>query len=302
MGIFRRRKTTDSQDETLDTVDEGKPVDTADATGRATDTPESASGPAAPEPADGAAEPPGSPTVERAWDRATDGPFDRSEVEDSTGRLDLGGMWLNGVKGMELRLEVEEKSKKIVGATCVVGDSAVQMQAFAAPKTLGVWDEIRSEIAEGLVKTGGTADEVDGPIGTELRCRMPGRSKDGRVSYQPARFLGVDGPRWFLRAVVSGKAATDEQVAAPLLSLVRETVVVRGEEAMAPRALLPLRLPQSVVEANGARARERREAEESGTAEGSGEAGPVDEKAAEAARRRDELKPFERGPEITEIR
>ncbi len=57
--------------------------------------------------------------------------------------------------------------------------------------------------------------------------RQPG----GRWS---ARFAGVDGPRWFLRAVFHGAAVYEESAAAELESLVRGVVVVRGGEAMAP--------------------------------------------------------------------
>src|SRR5665647_1364822 len=75
------------------------------------------------------------------------GPFDRSEVESLEGRLDLGALWLTGVPGMELRLEVEEESQNVVGVTAVLGESAVQLQAFAAPRSEGIWEDIRTEIA-----------------------------------------------------------------------------------------------------------------------------------------------------------
>ena len=38
------------------------------------------------------------------------GPWDVSEVESSDSYVDLGGLWLPGRDGMELRLEVEEES------------------------------------------------------------------------------------------------------------------------------------------------------------------------------------------------
>lgn len=201
------------------------------------------------------------------------GPWDASEVDlRQDGRLDLGALRIRGVADMELRLEVDEQAQQVVGATAVIADSAVQLQAFAAPRTAGVWDGIRSEIAESIVSQGGTADEVRGELGPELRTRMPSAGPDGRTVFAPARFVGVDGPRWFLRAVFSGRAAIDDDAAAPLMAVVRDTVVVRGESAMAPREMLPLRLPDEV-------------------------AMPSSE-----ADRNDELRPFERGPEITEVR
>ena len=208
------------------------------------------------------------------------GPFDRSEVEGLDGRLDLGALWLTGVPGMELRLEVEEESQNVVGVTAVLGESAVQIQAFAAPRSEGIWDEIRTEIAASITSQGGTADKVSGPLGAELRAQMPGQGPDGRTVFSPVRFVGVDGPRWFLRAVLSGQAAIDESAASTLLDVVRATVVVRGDEAMAPRELLALRLP-----------------DQPDTAEQDG----ADEDAGEVAPSIDDFKPFERGPEITEI-
>jgi Protein of unknown function (DUF3710) len=220
---------------------------------------------------------------EAADDEAADdeaagaGPFDAAEIEGEDGRLDLGGLRIMGVAGMELRLEVDEEAGQVVGATAVVGDSAVQLQAFAAPRTMGIWDDIRAEIAESVVAQGGTADEQRGVLGTELRTRMPSAGPDGRTVFAPARFAGVDGPRWFLRAVFSGRAAIDDEAAEPLVQVVRNAVVVRGDAAMAPRELLPLQLPEQL-------------------------APDTDEAAAEQGKSAGDLKPFERGPEITEVR
>ena len=87
----------------------------------------------------------------------------------------------------------------------------------------------------------------------------------------------MDGPRWFLRAVFQGPAVHDEAAAADLEEVVRDVVVVRGSEAMAPREVLPLRLPQAVAD------------EAAQTVEDGEESRPT-------------LDPFRRGPEITEIR
>jgi Protein of unknown function (DUF3710) len=212
-------------------------------------------------------------TVVTAASRAA-GPFDRSEVEDAEGRLDLGSLWLAGIPGMELRLEVDQEADTVVGVTAVLGESAVQLQAFAAPRSEGIWDDIRSEIAASITRQGGTAEDTRGPLGIELQTRMPGQDANGRTVFSPARFLGVDGPRWFLRAVLSGRAAIEPEAAEPLIDVVRATVVVRGEDPMAPRDLLPLRLPDAQPEPS----------------------------AEPAARSTDDLTPFERGPEITEIR
>jgi hypothetical protein len=260
VGIFRRGRTAGPEGSTESPTEDS----TEDSTEVASDGLETA----------GDARPADEPdaTVDRS-----NGPYDSGDVPADDGRLDLGALRIQGVPGMELRLEVDEAADLVVGATAVIEDSAVQLQAFAAPRTAGIWDDIRAEIAESVVAQGGTADEGRGPLGTELLTRMPSAGPDGRTVFAPARFTGVDGPRWFLRAVFSGRAAIDDEAMAPLLEVVRQTVVVRGDAAMAPREMLPLRLPQAA------------EAQ-------------VPAEPAEQPSRADDLKPFERGPEITEVR
>ena len=92
-------------------------------------------------------------------------------------------------------------------------DSAVQLQAFAAPKNEGIWGEVREEIASGITQQGGIIDEVEGPLGWELRAQVPVQLPDGTNGVQVVRFVGVDGPRWFLRGVISGQGAVQPQAA-----------------------------------------------------------------------------------------
>jgi len=224
------------------------------------------------------------------------GPFDAAEVEDDdeVARVDLGSLLVAPVDGMQLRLELDEQQESVVSAHAIIGDSGVQLQVFAAPRTLGVWPDIRSEIADSVRSQGGSADVVDGPLGRELAAGIPSRGADGRTVQTAVRFLGVDGPRWFLRAVISGPAATDETKAGPLVDLVRSVVVVRDDEARPPREALPLRVPTAVADA----------ASEPDGSDGSDPATDTstDTDADAPPRTTDDLRPFERGPEITEVR
>jgi hypothetical protein len=205
------------------------------------------------------------------------GPWDVADVDDEVQRLDLGALQVPVPDGCEVRVDVQED--QVVAATLVDGRSAIQIHAFAAPKTQGIWTEVRDEIAESLRTGGGSAEEVDGPFGPELHTRIPAPSEvPGQpAQLQPARFLGVDGPRWFLRGLVTGAAATDPVQARVLEQAFRDVVVVRGGEAMAPRDLLPLRLPREAVQ--------QLEAEQAAQEQG-----------------RPTLDMLERGPEITETR
>jgi hypothetical protein len=225
------------------------------------------------------------------------GPWDVAEVDDPAagGRVDLGGLWLPGRPGLEVRVEADQATSQVVAVTLVLGRSALQLQPFAAPKTEDIWDEVRGEIRAGITKQGGTADEVDGPLGTELRTKVPVRAADGSSSVQPARFVGASGPRWFLRGVMTGQAAVEEGTDAELVELFREVVVVRGFDPMAPRDPIPLRLPATPQAGGG-----DGDGGDGGDAGAGGDddGGDGDGKATRA----DDLNPFARGPEITEIR
>ncbi|HEX2704875.1 MAG TPA: DUF3710 domain-containing protein, partial [Candidatus Lustribacter sp.] len=177
MAIFRRNR-REGDASAVDRAPADRDLDEPDAT-------ESADPADAPDAADAP-----EPVVDRA-----DGPFDAAEADDAE-RLDLGALRIVGAPGMHLQLELDESTQAVVSATVTVGGSAVQLQAFAAPRTTRIWPEIRQEIAASLVTGGGTADVVDGPLGRELMGRMPGRGADGRTAFSPVRFLGIDGPRW----------------------------------------------------------------------------------------------------------
>jgi hypothetical protein len=202
------------------------------------------------------------------------GPWDVSEIDDpAAGRVSLGALWIPGRPGLEVRVEADQNTGAVIAVVLVLGSSAVQVQPFAAPRSEGIWADVRTEIGAGITRDGGTVDEVDGPFGPELRTNVPTKRPDGGAASQRARFIGVDGPRWFLRGVLTGDAAVDDGAAAELLDVFRDVVVVRGGEAMAPREPIPLRLPAQLT----------------------GEDGDAEEPAD------DPLSPFKRGPEITEI-
>jgi hypothetical protein len=171
------------------------------------------------------------------------GPWDSHDVprDDEVPRVDLGGILVPVPEGMEVRVEVQEETP--VAATLVDGSSQLQVHAFAAPKSSGLWAEVRAEIATSLQGSGGSAEDVEGPFGTELRARIP-----QETGTQTARFIGVDGPRWFLRGLLTGPGSTDPKQAARLESAFRDIVVQRGIDAMAPRDMLPLHLPRDAQE------------------------------------------------------
>lgn len=177
-------------------------------------------------------------------DRETAGPFDESEANPVRPYVDLGGVKVLPREGLHLRLEVEEGSKRVVAVGLDYANSTLQVQPFAAPRSSGLWHEIREQIAEQIARQGGTTSVRGGAFGPELLAQIPVAAADGATGrMRLARFVGVDGPRWFLRGVIAGEAAVDPTAAAQVEDLFRSIVVVRGTTPMPPRDLIPLRMP-----------------------------------------------------------
>ncbi|NKE08933.1 MULTISPECIES: DUF3710 domain-containing protein [Kocuria] len=219
-------------------------------------------------------------------DVRANGPYDVSEIESKDDYLDLGSILIKPQPGVGLRLEVDEKTKRPRAITLDVAGSTAQVQAFAAPKTAGLWEEIRQDLTTSLQGNNGAPEAVEGTFGTELRARFPAKTSQGTTGYRPARFVGIDGPRWFLRTVISGAAAIDPEASKKFDELIRGLVVVRGKDPMPPRDLLPLNVPEG--------------AQRVGPAQGS--APPARPQNNGSAQSSTTTQPPERGPEIAEVR
>jgi hypothetical protein len=180
-------------------------------------------------------------------DRATAGPLDDSEANPVRPYVDLGGIKLLPRPELAVRLEVEEGNKRVVAVALDYAGSTLQLQPFAAPRSSGLWHEIRQQIVQQIEKQGGRTVEAQGPLGPELRAEIPAPGGQGA---RLARFVGVDGPRWFLRGVISGEGAGNAEAAAKVEELFRSIVVVRGTTPMPPRDLIPLHVPASVASPN----------------------------------------------------
>jgi hypothetical protein len=200
----------------------------------------------------------------------SDGPFDESEATfEGINRVDLGGLLLAVPPGVELQVQADQASGRITQLTLKDGNSGMQIHPYAARKSGGMWDEVRAQIIKSINEAGGLVEEIQGPWGTELNAQI--QAQGDNPGLQPARFVGIDGPRWFLRAVFLGQGARDVNAAQRLTDCLRSAVVVRGASAMAPGAPIVLNLPK--------------------------QAEKIPDNAGRVV-----PNPFERGPEITEIR
>lgn len=173
------------------------------------------------------------------------GPRDFEELGadgDGVERVDLGSLLIAPEKDRELRLQVDEKSGTVQSVMLAGPDGALELRAFAAPRNGDLWAEVRPQIAADLAQRGGTATEREGRFGVELVCQSQVRRPEGTVS-QPSRILGINGPRWLLRATLLGKPAVDVENSAEWEDLLDRVVVRRGVEAKPVGEALPLVLP-----------------------------------------------------------
>jgi hypothetical protein len=232
------------------------------------------------------------------------GPWDSEDDYPEMQRLDFGSMLIPVAPGLGFQVnmeatEVDAEGNPVGGRPVAVliqyEQSALQVQAFAAPKRSGIWDDVRRETANDVAEGGGQTEEAQGPFGPELKAMVPMALTDEVLAEMPqevreqlpaefieqgwapnlVRFVGVDGPRWFLQAIVQGAAVEDEEQFQILEDVFSNIVVIRGDAPMPPRELLEMKFPKEFSEAGD------------------------DEEEEEKV---ETFNPFERGPEITEVR
>ena len=171
------------------------------------------------------------------------GPFDADDLPDGgPERIDLGSLLIAPLPDRELRLQVEEASGAVQSVVLAGPDGAVELRAFAAPRGGDLWSEARPQIAADLTQQGGTATEQDGPFGPELLCQMK-VARPGGDGRQASKVIGVNGPRWMLRATLLGRPATEPELSPEWEETIRSVAVRRGAGAMPVGEALPLTMP-----------------------------------------------------------
>lgn len=183
-------------------------------------------------------------------DREGSGPFDAAEAPEGN-YIDFGAIRIPAEEGMAIRVEFHQQTRAVVAVAIDLDGSTLQVQPFAAPRSSGLWREVRGQLTESLSAQGATTSTTETEVGTALVATMA--ASEG-AKQRTIKFLGVDGPRWFVRGVVSGPAARDEDLLAPLMKVFRGLIVVRGEQAAPPRDLLPMVMPDALAQQMQARA------------------------------------------------
>ena len=179
-----------------------------------------------------------------AADGSPSGPYDADELPaGDPERVDLGSLLITPEADRELRLQVDEASGTVQAVVMAGKDGAVELRAFAAPRNGDLWSQARPQIAAEIASHGGTATEREGRWGPELVCRVQVRTPEGRTGTQESRIIGVNGPRWLLRATLLGKPANDVDDSAEWEDLVAKVAVRRGAQAMPVGEPLPVVMP-----------------------------------------------------------
>lgn len=176
------------------------------------------------------------------------GPHDEADVDverDGVQRVDLGGLLITPQPGTELRLQVDEQTQVVQSVLLAGPEGGVEIRAFARSRGEEMWPDVRRALASDFSRRGGVSEEREGPWGTELVGQMQVQMEDGRSGTQASRVVGIDGPRWFVRATFLGRPAVEPATATAFETMLSELVVRRGTEAMAPGDPLPLRLPST---------------------------------------------------------
>ncbi|MGH3437251.1 MAG: DUF3710 domain-containing protein [Sciscionella sp.] len=172
-------------------------------------------------------------------DEVDEGPFDVAEApDDGIPRLDLGSVRLPVPDGAQLQVEMDPEGAGLRAVHMLTPLGQFTVNAYAAPRSGGLWPEISVELAEQLRSDGAKVRQARGMWGEEL---------SGTVNDVVLRFVGVDRPRWMLRGVVAGPPDGAEKAAVMLRELLRGTVVTRGDAPMPVRTPLPLELPEEIA-------------------------------------------------------
>ena len=180
------------------------------------------------------------------WDEP--GPRNAGEVDTSDGYVDMGSILFPAVPGMQLRTQVADDGSTVLQILVVLGNSGVQMSVAAAPRSGGVWDEVREEIRSGFASQGAVVTGVESRYGDELLVDMPMRMPDGRSGTSRMRIIGREGDRWFARIDVLGPAAASPEAGAGIEKVIDRIVVRRDKYPRTRLELLPLHVPGGAAE------------------------------------------------------
>jgi len=171
------------------------------------------------------------------------GPYDSSDLNAPAELVNFGSIAFSPNPLVTVRAVVEDGTSRFIAIAFDYKDSTLQVQAFASPKGIKIWDEVLEDISTSLANQGVAVRRENGPFGLEIFANVP--ELDG--SERTLRMFAADGERWLLRGTMSGKNFEDLEVKTFLEDIFKGIVVFRGEAPLPPREILPLELPQNSI-------------------------------------------------------
>lgn len=164
------------------------------------------------------------------------GPWDISEEAEIPDQsyLDLGALKIPARQDTKVQLGISEDRTRILAVTLTHAGSSMQLSLLAASSDQPLWDEVRASISQGK-----TPKQIDTRFGkgVAVEVGLP------NGSIVPTKIMGIDGPRWMLRAIVTGDAAQGGEQGQFFDDLLADVVVDRGETPLAPKEIIPLTAP-----------------------------------------------------------
>jgi hypothetical protein len=185
----------------------------------------------------------------------TQGPLELSADLDTSSMLNLGALLLPNIPGLEVDLDLDPRSGRGKSVSLHLNMTIAEVQVFAAAANEDPWASMRDAIAAGLREQQVECSVELGRFGTEIRAVMPTVDLDGTAHIQPVRFVGVRGPRWLLRVVISGDGSlpdtsTGTDAVNAIDDVISRIVVNRGDAPVPPGERLELRSPEDVENRN----------------------------------------------------
>lgn len=171
------------------------------------------------------------------------GPFDADEPPPGIEFVDLGSLLIQPEPGRELRVQVNEQTGEVQAVLLAGADGAVELRAFSAPRNGDLWSTVRPQIAAEHAQRGSVATEREGRFGTELICQTTAKNSASNAPQQ-SRIIGINGPRWFLRATLIGSPASDFEGSVAWEDTIAKIGVRRGSGAMPVGEPLAVALPE----------------------------------------------------------
>lgn len=172
-----------------------------------------------------------------------DGPWSLADAPQDRAFLDFGPLRLPAYGGLKARAEYDAKTRRLGAVSVRIGDCEAQLQVIAAPRGGRGWTDMRRSITERVRRQPGFQQTIEGRFGPELFATVTGRDRAGLLTDVTIRYVGIDGDRWILRAVVMGPSVTEDETIARVDAFLSQCAVERGDAPMPAGTVMELSAP-----------------------------------------------------------